>query len=59
MIGGSGTIIHTKFYKDWVKRSKADREDTQTHRQHGDGISLLLFFKNKKSRLKITPKFIF
>jgi hypothetical protein len=25
--------------------------DTQTHRQHGDRISLLLFFKNKESRL--------
>jgi hypothetical protein len=27
--------------------------DTQTHRQHGDRISLLYFFRNKESRLKI------
>jgi hypothetical protein len=26
--------------------------NTQTHRQHGDIISLLLFFQNKESRLK-------
>jgi hypothetical protein len=25
---------------------------TQTHRQHGDRISLFLFFQNKESRLK-------
>jgi hypothetical protein len=25
--------------------------DSQTHRQHGDLISLLLFFQNKESRL--------
>jgi hypothetical protein len=27
--------------------------DTQTHRQQGDLKSLLLFFQNKESRLKI------
>jgi hypothetical protein len=27
-------------------------EDSQTHRQHGDIISLILFFQNKVSRLK-------
>jgi hypothetical protein len=27
--------------------------ETQTHRQHGDFISLLLFFENKGSRLKM------
>jgi hypothetical protein len=26
--------------------------DSQTHRQHGDLIRLLLFFQNKESRLK-------
>jgi hypothetical protein len=26
--------------------------DSQKHRQHGDRISLLLFFQNKESRLK-------
>jgi hypothetical protein len=28
--------------------------DTQTHRQHGDLISLIPFFQNKESRLKIS-----
>jgi hypothetical protein len=43
---GSGT----KFYKDWFSRSKIDGEGvyTDTHRQQGDLISLLLFFKIKK-----------
>jgi hypothetical protein len=33
-------------------RSKVDRRDIQTHRQHGDLIGLILFFQNMKSRLK-------
>jgi hypothetical protein len=33
--------------------SSAKRGDKQTHRQHGNRISLLLFFQNKKNRLKI------
>jgi hypothetical protein len=45
--------IHTKFYIDWFRHSKVDRWDTQTHRQHGDRISLLLFFQNMESRLKM------
>jgi hypothetical protein len=28
-----------------------ERGDTRTHREHGDRISLLSFFKNKESRL--------
>jgi hypothetical protein len=31
--------------------------DTFTHRQHGDLLSLLLFFQNKESRLKSTSNF--
>jgi hypothetical protein len=49
---GSGDMIHAKFNKDWCSHSKVNRGDTQTHRQLGDSISLLLFFQNKKSRLK-------
>jgi hypothetical protein len=30
--------------------------DAQTHRQHGDRISLLSFFQNEESRLKTTNK---
>jgi hypothetical protein len=29
------------------------RRDTQKHRQHGDPISLLLFFQNKEIMLKM------
>jgi hypothetical protein len=36
--------IHTKFHKDWFSHSEVDRGDSQTHKQHGDIISLLLFF---------------
>jgi hypothetical protein len=33
-----------------------DGGDTQTHRKHGDCISLLLFFKHKETKLKyISP----
>jgi hypothetical protein len=31
--------------------------DLQTHRQHGDDISLFLFFQNKGSMLKIVSEF--
>jgi hypothetical protein len=27
---------HTKFHKDWFRRSKVDGMDTKTHRQDGD-----------------------
>jgi hypothetical protein len=36
-----------------VRRWDKLRGDSQTHRQHGDHISLLLFFQNKERRLKI------
>jgi hypothetical protein len=48
--------VHTKFHKDWFGNSKVDRRDctdAKIHRQHSDLISLLLFFQNKESRLKI------
>jgi hypothetical protein len=44
--------IHTKFHKYWSSQSKFEREDTQTHRQHGDLMSPLLLFQKKESRLK-------
>jgi hypothetical protein len=43
--------IHTKFHKDWFRHSNIDGGgggDTQKHRQHGDLISLLLFFPSRK-----------
>jgi hypothetical protein len=49
----SGATIHyTNFHKDWFRHSKVNRGDSQTHRQHGDRISLRLFFENKESRLR-------
>jgi hypothetical protein len=43
---GSGVMIYiTKFHKDWFRHSE--------HRQHGDRISLLLFFQNTESGLKM------
>jgi hypothetical protein len=34
--------IHTKFHKDWLAYSKVNgEEDSPTHRQHGDRMSLL------------------
>jgi hypothetical protein len=44
------TIV-SKAY--WLRLSKVDKGDTQTHKQHDDLVSLLLFFHNKESRLKI------
>jgi hypothetical protein len=50
---GSGARIHTKFHKDRFMHSKVDKVGyTNTHRQHGDCISLLLFFQNKERRPK-------
>jgi hypothetical protein len=45
--------IHTKFHWYWLNHSKVNKGNTQTHRQHGARISLILLFLNKKSRLKI------
>jgi hypothetical protein len=49
--------IHTKFHKDWLRHSKVDwggRDTHQTHRQHGDAMSLLLFTFFKWKEAKIT-----
>jgi hypothetical protein len=37
--------MYIKFNKDWFMHSEVVRRDSQTHRQHGDHISLLLFLK--------------
>jgi hypothetical protein len=39
--------IHTKFHNDRFRNLKVDKgefTESQTHRQHGDIISLLVFF---------------
>jgi hypothetical protein len=40
---GSGDMIyvHTKFHNDWFRHSQVNSRDSQTHRQHGERISLL------------------
>jgi hypothetical protein len=39
---GSGAMIYvTNIRKDWFRQSKVDREDSQTHIQHHDCLSLL------------------
>jgi hypothetical protein len=49
---GSGDIICiTKFHKDWFSHSEVNgRGDkrTQKYRQHGEFISLLLFFNIRR-----------
>jgi hypothetical protein len=51
--------IHIKFHKDWFRHLKinGERGDSQTHGQHGDCISPLPLFQNKKGRLK-TENFV-
>jgi hypothetical protein len=44
---------HTNVHKDWFRRSEVDGDAVmQTHRQHGDPISLFLLYQNKKIGLK-------
>jgi hypothetical protein len=51
---GSGTMVYIpSFIKSRSGIQKLIRGDTQTHRQQGDLISLLLFLQNKESRLKM------
>jgi hypothetical protein len=48
---GSGAMIYIPNLKKIGSGiQKLIEVDTQTHRQHGDRISLLLFFQNKESR---------
>jgi hypothetical protein len=51
---GSGVMI---YIPSFIKIGSAIQKliDSQKHRQHGDRISLLLFFQNKESRLN-SPK---
>jgi hypothetical protein len=51
---GSGAMMyaHNKFHNHWFRHSKVNGGDLQTHRQHGDLISLFLFFQTKEIRLK-------
>jgi hypothetical protein len=51
---GSGVIIYVpSFIKTGSGIQKLLGVDSQRHRQEGDLIGLLLFFKKKESRLKM------
>jgi isopenicillin N synthase-like dioxygenase len=47
-------IYIPSFIKIGSAIQKLIRGDIQTHRKHGDCISLLLLFQNKESGLKIS-----
>jgi hypothetical protein len=50
---GSGAMIyHPSFIKIGLSIQKLMGGDTQTHRRHGDRISLLLFFQIEENMLK-------
>jgi hypothetical protein len=48
---GLGAVIYIPSFVKIGPGIQKLKEGTQTHRQHGDRISLLLFFKNKESIL--------
>jgi hypothetical protein len=49
---GSGAMVYIpSFLKIGSGIQKLMGGNTQTHRQHGDLLSLLLFFQNKECRL--------
>jgi hypothetical protein len=50
---GSVTMIYIPCFIKTLRNSKVNTGESQTHRENGDPISLLLFFQNKKSRLTI------
>jgi hypothetical protein len=52
---GSADDTHKMFFKNCpiIHNSKREYTVTQTHRQHGDSISLLLYFEKKENRLKM------
>jgi hypothetical protein len=51
-IGSAAMIYKQSFITIIPGIQKLIGRDSQTHRQHDDLISLLLFFFNEKSRLK-------
>jgi hypothetical protein len=44
--------IYTEFHKDCFRHSKVDDGDTQTHKEHGNLISQLIFFQIRKAGRK-------
>jgi hypothetical protein len=51
---GQGALIYIPgLIKTGSAIQKLIGRDTQTHRQHGDCVSLVSFFKYKESRLRI------
>jgi hypothetical protein len=52
-----GIHRRTKFHKDWFRHSKVDGGDTETRRQHDDGISLLSLFSKLGKWTKMEKKY--
>jgi hypothetical protein len=52
---GSGALIYIRSFRkiDSGIQKLIEEWDSQTQRQHGDLISLLLFLQNEESRLKM------
>jgi hypothetical protein len=53
---GSGAMIYIPSFRkigSGIQKLICGHSDTQTHRQRGDLISLLIFFQNKESRLRM------
>jgi hypothetical protein len=57
-MGSSAMIFLPTFIKTGSALENLDRGDIQIHKQHGDRVSLLLFFQNMGSRLKISIEII-
>jgi hypothetical protein len=58
---GSGSVVYIpSFIKigSGIQKLMRGGGDSQTYRQHDDLISLLLFLRNKESRLKQSRSFI-
>jgi hypothetical protein len=49
-MGSGGMIYIPSFIKIGSAIQKLIGGNTQTHRQHGDGISLLIYFQNNERR---------
>jgi hypothetical protein len=54
---GSGAMLYTSSFIKTGSGCRKFMGDTQTHRQQGVLIRVLLFYQSKESRLKITLKF--
>jgi hypothetical protein len=50
---GSGTMIHISSFINTGSAIQKLKGDRQTHREQGDGITLVLFFQSKEGSATI------